>query len=658
MIQKLETDSYEAIFAKAKRSVAADIGTLPEIKDKRRRGRHKKRLDSFLRCYFPHLFFRPFSKDQLKAIRKIERACLKGGQFAVAMPRGTGKTTITEGAMIWASLYGHRRYLVVIAADKGASNSVIADIKAEIETNDMLCDDFPEVCVAVRHIDGRAQRAGGQTHEGTRTRIEWKVDYLTYPTIAGSVSSGTIMEGRGITSGVRGMKKGELRPDFVMIDDPQTRESAESETQTNQRERIIKGDVMGLAGHDKEIAAVMPCTVIQDNDLADRHLDTKAHPEWQGHRSPLVYSWSTSESLWKAYHDLWKEGQEAGEGIAAATAFYTANRKAMDEGAEVACPNMYAPDTEASAIQHAYNLYYKVGESAFAAEYQNQPEEGVASVYDITPKLVASRINGMRAWEIPEAANIVTGFADLNYVGLHWVVAGFENDFSGYVAASGKYPKGAKVLCQKNTPNPEALFFKALTEMMDMIAAADLRRGGEKVELDMFMIDCGRWMDMVFKWIRMKGRKYPFKIIASRGWAASRYKQTAPEGRPGDGYHRTTFKGKGKVISHNADLWRMRMQKSFLLDVGASGGTSLWGDSEPKQMYFAEHICGEKLTHYVEDRGVAIYQWAPVVGRANDLGDSMTGAMVAAAEMGASYTPAPKRKKKKKKRARMGTLKI
>ena len=36
-------------------------------------------------------------------IRKIEAAVLHGGLFALAMPRGNGKTTICERAMLWRS---------------------------------------------------------------------------------------------------------------------------------------------------------------------------------------------------------------------------------------------------------------------------------------------------------------------------------------------------------------------------------------------------------------------------------------------------------------------------------------------------------------------------------------------------------------------------
>lgn len=51
------------------------------------------------------------------------------------------------------------------------------------------------------------------------------------------------------------------RPSLVVIDDPQTDESARSLSQCAARESILAGAVLGLAGPGKKIAGVMPCTV-------------------------------------------------------------------------------------------------------------------------------------------------------------------------------------------------------------------------------------------------------------------------------------------------------------------------------------------------------------------------------------------------------------
>ena len=44
-------------------------------------------------------------------IAKVEQAVLRGGLFAMAMPRGSGKTTLAETACIWAMLTGAREFV-------------------------------------------------------------------------------------------------------------------------------------------------------------------------------------------------------------------------------------------------------------------------------------------------------------------------------------------------------------------------------------------------------------------------------------------------------------------------------------------------------------------------------------------------------------------
>src|SRR5574343_289361 len=108
--------SYEEIkeAARERSSVASksgrDIGIIPNIVDKKRREDCSRDLKKFCETYFPSKFDRGWSPDHLLVIKKIETALLHGGLFALAMPRGSGKTTICETAALWAALYAHRKY--------------------------------------------------------------------------------------------------------------------------------------------------------------------------------------------------------------------------------------------------------------------------------------------------------------------------------------------------------------------------------------------------------------------------------------------------------------------------------------------------------------------------------------------------------------------
>ena len=210
--------------------------------------------------------------------------------MALAMPRGSGKTSIMSVAAIWAILYGYQKFIVIIGSSSSRAMELMEDIKVWIETNELLFEDFPEVCYPIRKLERITHRQRGQKYQGKPTRIDWAGNKLGFPVIDGSLSSGAVISASGMSgSDIRGQKAlapdgSVIRPDFILIDDPQTRETAASPTQCAKRESIISGDVLGMAGPGKKIAAFCACTVISQGDLADRMLDRKLHPEWHGER--------------------------------------------------------------------------------------------------------------------------------------------------------------------------------------------------------------------------------------------------------------------------------------------------------------------------------------------------------------------------------------
>ena len=430
---------------RAESAAGRDLGKLAKVKNPKRRAKCRTDLLLFLQAYFSARFPIPFSPDHIQVIRRLQAAILTGGQFAFAMPRGSGKTTIVECAAIWAVLFGHRRFAVLIGATEGAATELLDGIKVELETNDLLAEDFPEVCDPIRALEGIANRCRGQTLGGERTRISWTEKQIILPTVKGSAASGAVVRVTGITGRIRGMRHtnaaGEsIRPDLVILDDPQTDESAASPAQTARREQILAGAVLGLGGPKKKIAAVMPCTVIYRDDLADRALNRDRHPIWQGERAKLLYALPTNSELWEEYARLRAQGLRAGDAGKAATEFYRRNREAMDAGAIAGWPERFNPD-ELSAIQHAMNL--KIDRPrAFAAEGQNEPESddpahGLASLEAAD---VAARISGVGRGLVPRECTRLTSFIDVHGKLLYWAVCAWDERFGGAVVDYGCYP--------------------------------------------------------------------------------------------------------------------------------------------------------------------------------------------------------------------------
>ena len=261
----------------------------------------------------------------------------EGGQYAVAMPRGSGKTTLGEVEVIRAVVYGFRRFVVLLQATEPLAARSLRKIQRELETNPLLAEDFPEVCYPIQALERIHNRANGQTLDGTPTRIEWNAHSITLPTVKGSPSSGSVIWVCGITGAVRGLSAntpdGEvIRPDLVLIDNAQTRESAKSLAQTAEREMTIAGDVLGLAGPGVQISAMMLCTVIYPGDLSERHLDNEKNPDWQGTRTKMLEAFPRRLDMWDQYAEIRLQAIRTRAGVGEANDFYIANRAAMDEG--------------------------------------------------------------------------------------------------------------------------------------------------------------------------------------------------------------------------------------------------------------------------------------------------------------------------------------
>jgi len=429
-----------------------DIGPLPPVVNPERREACRLDLALFLSTYMPAAFFKPWSDDHRRVIAKLQYAILKGGLFVEAVYRAFGKTSIAEGTAIWAVLHGHRRFVPIIGADQPAAADNIDSIQGELEENDLLAEDFPEVCYPVRALEGIAQRCQGQTFEGRPTHIEWRAETLVLPLIPGSPSGGSIITSRGITGRVRGMKHKrrdgvQLRPDFILIDDPQTDESAASATQVDKRLEILQKAILQSGGHMRRIAGVVCGTVIQPGDFMDRLLDPEQSPAWQSERIPLVRRFADAhDKMWLGEYARLRrtynrdDPNDQGRARAAATAYYAENRKAMDAGCRVSWADGF-DETEISAVQHAYNALVDFGETMFASEYQNQPlRPGDHDEEFLDAAGIAAKTNGYARGVVPKRAQILTAFVDLHDKLLYWMVAAWQENFTGYVVDYGAYP--------------------------------------------------------------------------------------------------------------------------------------------------------------------------------------------------------------------------
>jgi hypothetical protein len=650
--QKSQSGSWSRRLAAAGR----DIGSIPPPKNKSRRESCRNNFRLFCETYAAEAFPLAWSPDHLRAIEKIEGAVLRGELFAFAFPRGSGKTTMAEWACIWSMLYGHRRFVMLIGSDQAIACQMLDSIKTNLEQNDLLLEDFPAACFPIRAMEGITRRAQGQTCEGEPTHIEWTADQITLPWIGKAESAGAAVRVAGITGRIRGIRHtrpdgATVRPSLVLIDDPQTDESAASPSQVATREKILSGAILGLAGPGAKIAGLCTITVIRPDDLADRLLDRAKHPAWQGERTMLVYEWPKAEELWGQYAETRRQGQRDGQGTQAADDFYVANREAMDAGARVAWPERKNPD-EISAIQHAWNLRIDRGESAFFAEYQNQPLADDIASDKLDKRSLALRSINLARGVVPSAHNTLTAFVDVQDKLLFWLVASWSESFGGHVVAYGAYPDQGSSFFEashaKRTlaaaakgAGPEGALRAGLDNVARQLLSADWKReDGAKLRIDRMLVDANWGQTTTVVRTFCKQSPFAAQIIPSHGRfvGASSQPMTEKQKHRGDKMGLNWRIGKLGDTDHRSALYDTNFWKSF----AAARLRLAIGDPEALTLHQGDHdMLIEHLTSEypvrTEARGRVVDEWK-TLGRDNHWWDCLVGAAVAASITGLQPT--------------------
>jgi hypothetical protein len=134
-----------------------DIGSIPAVVDPARRRAADRSLILFCETYFPAKFALAWSDDHRRIIAQMQTAIETGGWFALAMPRGSGKTTLCLVATIWALLTGRHAFVMVICSGEDHATALVTNMKIELQTNDLLLEDYPEVIYPIRCLEGEAQ---------------------------------------------------------------------------------------------------------------------------------------------------------------------------------------------------------------------------------------------------------------------------------------------------------------------------------------------------------------------------------------------------------------------------------------------------------------------------------------------------------------------
>ncbi len=147
-------------------------------------------------------------------------------RHADVAPRETGKSTWHFLILpMWAAAFGHRRFAAAFADSATQAEQHLATFKHELDTNERLRRDFPDLVAPARRPRG-VQVADRQNMLFT--------------------SSGFVFAARGIDSGNLGLKVGALRPDLIIMDDIEPGEANYSGHMVGKRLSTVQDVILPL----------------------------------------------------------------------------------------------------------------------------------------------------------------------------------------------------------------------------------------------------------------------------------------------------------------------------------------------------------------------------------------------------------------------------
>lgn len=315
-------------------------GLKPFLTQKERIARASKDMEYFGRTYFPHYIQAPSSEFHkylcarypTMIMRSIETG--DGDKQVDAAPRGNAKSTWADLVLVlWCAAFRHRSFALIVSDTASQAEDFIQFIKAELEVNERLAQDFPKLV--------------GQGPI-------WRADVII-------TKNGIKIRGAGAGQKLRGMRHGSKRPDLVICDDLENDEAVESQEQRKKTEKWFFKALMKIG--QKNTVYIILGTILHYDSLLSNLLKK---PGWKGRKFKAVIKFSKSK-FWEQWENIFVDitiGKEEAE--VAADQFFAAHSEAMLAGTEVLWP-------EVEDYYYLMKMRISDGPAYFESEKQNEP---------------------------------------------------------------------------------------------------------------------------------------------------------------------------------------------------------------------------------------------------------------------------------------------
>jgi len=639
-----ERESQAAIM-RMRRQLERDI-TPCSVANPRRRKLCEHDDPRFLRTYLPGVFYCPFTSEQEQFIEDCGRALKYGTRKAKAMPRGGGKSSIVKYLQLKYALYRQLRFPLIVAATSHKATQTLKDIKTKLRSpvNKELHEDFPFDTSIARYVASAPSRANNVTWGGLPVHIEWGPDRIIMPSLPDGHGGfaivkhglpphpeqiGTILACLGFTSDdLQGCNVQDVRPDFVMLDDLDSRDSlsAENGIVADKIEECIDKTVAGLGGPNRRLGRVYICTITSRRSAAYRYTDLKNKPAWGGQRVARIISWPKRKDLWDKYVTLRTENLASDKYGRKARDLLVANFDEMHLGAIVSTPHDYNQEPledgepeHLSPLQKCYDYIADEGMDSFLTEHQNDPPEvDVFSQSRLTWLSVAESAGEFLQRQVDPTTTAIVRGVDVRKIELHDVTLATDSLVRYRVADYGVRSHGTN---ETTVEQAETLILEALYRLSDKWNTQPLKdEHGVAYSADLTLIDkgwIGNWNEEgeIKTWVSQPVETFCLeagldRFLPAKGAPNYSPQAPAPGVIIGDNWHINRGRGKNRICDEviwNAAHWHRLVEELFLLSEDNQDRAELFaveGGTWSNHRVFAQHIeSGSRQLHAEMARG-------------------------------------------------------
>jgi len=268
----------------------------------------------------------------------------RGAKIAIAAPRDSAKSTIVSlEYVIYCICYKIEDFIVITSSTSDQAVDFLSHVKDELELNEKLQRDFPEVCEI-----GEKPKPPRWTRKEIITRNGVKVIAL------------------GTGQQIRGRRNRSERPSLIILDDIETGETSQSPENFQKLEDWLTKSVLKAGTNRTNIVYVG--TIHHYNSLLAKFTSENDYPGWEKHVFRSVISWAERTDLWQKWTAIFcrKETFQDLEGPKAALEYFQGNKDLMLVGTEVLWPDKLS----------FYDLMVMrevEGHYSFDSEMQNEP---------------------------------------------------------------------------------------------------------------------------------------------------------------------------------------------------------------------------------------------------------------------------------------------